>query len=340
MYLEIDEGYEGHRKTLRLCAIMRDPQADIYPIRLWRWACRSAPDGDLTGMEAGEIELAVRYPALDGRLYEALVKAGFIDDDPSAKRIHNWMQRTGGAIAKMEGKAAKVRVFRAHKKKECDPETCPHCAEERENCSGTDPEQCENAASTTPARSGDVPHRQDQSSQDQSRPDKSRPGDPDAPARVAIAAPPPSDFNDSTQPGDSRETAAPEVMPDSPSNLLHVLGREVSDKHPELGLYSPGRFADRDATDFYRRIPDNARAKATKLILERIRIFASLPNDDGWSLRSFLDAFNALGARPPPADRPPPIRVPANWPRSPQLGPPKDRRDTPPDPIAKPSTAP
>lgn len=79
MYLETDEGFPGHRKTLRLCTLLKCDTADAYPVRLWAWAVRSAPDGDLTGMDPAEIEMAVRYRRMDGKLFEALVGAGFID---------------------------------------------------------------------------------------------------------------------------------------------------------------------------------------------------------------------------------------------------------------------
>jgi len=128
MYLEIDEGYHTHRKTLAVQRLMQMQEADTYPIRLWQWACRSAPDGNLTGMEAYDVEVALRYRLLDGKLYAALVTAGFIDELPDGtKRIHNWHKRTGKAIQEMAAAADRKKLYRAHKEHECDPETCEYC---------------------------------------------------------------------------------------------------------------------------------------------------------------------------------------------------------------------
>lgn len=129
MYIELDEGYHGHRKTLRLCALMKCDTADSYPPRLWTWAARSAPDGDLTGMEPSEIELALRFRGKAGVLFDALVRAGFIDQATDGRTaIHNWQARTGGAIVRMNDRAYRVRERRAHHQGRC-LEHCSICAE-------------------------------------------------------------------------------------------------------------------------------------------------------------------------------------------------------------------
>ncbi len=122
MYLEIDEGFVTHRKTLRFCALMQSQNAFAFILRLWSWACRSSPDGDLAGMEAADIEFAVQYTHADGKCYGALVKAGFIDADEGGQpaRIHNWAIRTGAAIEKMADEAKRKKVWRdAHKDTKC-----------------------------------------------------------------------------------------------------------------------------------------------------------------------------------------------------------------------------
>jgi hypothetical protein len=126
MYLEIDEGFVGHRKTIRFCGLMQSPEAGIYLIRLWTWACRSAPDGDMTGMAAYDVEIAVGYRLLDGKCYAALVEARFIDvADDGTQTIHNWGKRTGGAILKMDAAAASKRRHREHKARVLKKEACP-----------------------------------------------------------------------------------------------------------------------------------------------------------------------------------------------------------------------
>jgi hypothetical protein len=133
VYLEIDEGFATHRKTLRFCALMMDHNAFAYVLRLWTWACRSAPDGDLSGMEAMDIEIAVQYRHNDGKCYTALVKAGFIDEDVQGtpSRLHKWMERTGGAIRKMADEAARKKAWRdAHGGQKCTgKDKCQVCAD-------------------------------------------------------------------------------------------------------------------------------------------------------------------------------------------------------------------
>jgi hypothetical protein len=113
VYLEIDEGFLGHRKTLRFCSLMQNPEASVFLLRLWTWACRSAPSGSLDGMEPYDIEMAVSYRNLDGKCYAAMVAAGFIDEaNGKASEIHGWTERTGGAIKKMEGRATYLKQWR------------------------------------------------------------------------------------------------------------------------------------------------------------------------------------------------------------------------------------
>jgi len=111
MYLEIDESFPGHRKTIRFCGLMKDHNAFAYLLRLWTWAARSSPDGDLTALAPADIEIAVQYRPGDGRCYAAMVTAGFIDEGAPGvpEAIHNWMDRTGAGIKRMEEAAEASR---------------------------------------------------------------------------------------------------------------------------------------------------------------------------------------------------------------------------------------
>lgn len=127
MYLQIDEGFVGHPKTRAFCGRMQDPNAAMYLIKLWTWAVRSAPAGDLSEMNAWSIEDVVGYRLADGKCYAAMVACGFIDEVEvgAPKAIHNWARRTGGDIVKMENEAERKRVLRAHRNNKCDPGSCP-----------------------------------------------------------------------------------------------------------------------------------------------------------------------------------------------------------------------
>lgn len=122
MYLEIDDGFHDHHKTLRLCRLLGDQNAGMYLLRLWTWATRSAPDGDLTGMDPEDVEVPLRWRGEPGACWRALVACGFIDvDDEGGAQIHNWAERTGGAIERMElGAAAKREAATERKRRERD----------------------------------------------------------------------------------------------------------------------------------------------------------------------------------------------------------------------------
>lgn len=181
MYLEIDEGFIGHRKTMRLCGLMQDPNAFAYLLRLWTWAVRSAPDGRLTGMEPLDLEIAAGYRHLDGKLYAALVRSGFIDErDGAPVELHGWMKRTGLAIRRMADGAERKRIARNHAanhKTKADP-TCELCKSRAGKSAGAGLSEDEDA--TVPGQSADCPRTRTVSSEDcqapdQTRPDQSRP---------------------------------------------------------------------------------------------------------------------------------------------------------------------
>jgi hypothetical protein len=144
LYLEIDEGYFEHPKTLRLCAALKDHHAAIYPIRLWKWACRSARDGKLGKVDAFVIEKVVGYEAMDGRCFSALCK-GFLDLVGDDIEIHDWMSYTGGAIKRMDDKAAENRRRREDGKRRYDAakgkDELPTVPESYRNRTGTNPSQ-------------------------------------------------------------------------------------------------------------------------------------------------------------------------------------------------------
>jgi hypothetical protein len=154
MYLEIDEGYFEHPKTLDLCARLEDPKACVYPLRLWKWACRSAKSGKLGKISAFAIEKAVDYEPRDGKCFAAMCstvdRGGFIDvaGDGTAE-IHDWMSYTGGAIARMDAKVKANKDRREAARKQHD--------------AGTMPELCGNDAGRNPTKT-----RQDQTSPDKS----------------------------------------------------------------------------------------------------------------------------------------------------------------------------
>jgi hypothetical protein len=178
MYLEIDDGFLEHPKTLGFCRALADPNAAAYLLRLWTWATKSAPDGDLSSLEPEDLELVIRWLGEPGACYRALVRYRFVDESPPARSIHNWGSRTGGAIARMEMRAEEKRLAWAEQKR-------------RQRARFKDPK-----AENEPHGSGASPH--------------------DRPARVrldigrtATRRPPPKTSRDETSQDESEQHRAP-----------------------------------------------------------------------------------------------------------------------------------
>lgn len=108
MYVQLDEDYYGHPKTLHLIELL-GPEADTYPPRLWTWAKKYAKGGIMRSESM--IETACRWQGAPGRLVEALVTAGFVDRE--ALTIHNWMKRTGHDLEMYEQKKQRLKEKRS-----------------------------------------------------------------------------------------------------------------------------------------------------------------------------------------------------------------------------------
>lgn len=144
MYLQIDEGFDTHRKTLALCRILSNPEGGMFMFRLWKWACRSSPDGNLGGTEAADLEEIVRFRGPAGAFYAAAVAVGFIDELPGGeRRLHDWRDWTGGDLVEMAKEARRKWWARQHAKGACGGVTghpehgpCPICVRNHSDSGG------------------------------------------------------------------------------------------------------------------------------------------------------------------------------------------------------------
>jgi hypothetical protein len=133
MYLRNDEGFLEHPKTLALCRIVQNPEGAVFIQRVWVWAVRSSPDGNLTGLEPADIEDIAKWRGTSGALYAALVGVGFIDElEGGARRVlHDWHDWTGADVRELEAEARRKRVDRRHRAGKCGgaagDEPCPIC---------------------------------------------------------------------------------------------------------------------------------------------------------------------------------------------------------------------
>lgn len=261
MYLEIDEGYWAHPKTLDLCARLEDSKADTYPPRMWKWAVRSARTGQLGAISAYAIEKAVQYEPMDGRCAAALIGAGFIDKhEDGTMEIHDWMDYTGGALKRMEDKAEENRKRRADAK-------AKHDAKKGKNRGNTEEAPYRNRTSTNPSQT-----RPDQTSQDKTR---------------------------ETNPPSARTGACEpqaKIRPRTAHELILCLRVAIQREQPENGMWNPGgSFAHKEADDFLRGFGDDLEA-ALDTIERRIELFAKDREMRPWTVAKFAKAYNGIGA--------------------------------------------
>jgi hypothetical protein len=103
--IPVDVDYFEHPKTLMLVGLI-GPQADVFPLRLWRWCALYARDGVVKGGRA-QLESVVKWSGESGQLHKALVKCGFLEKD--GKTVHDWHFHIGRSIYLYEQKKLRQR---------------------------------------------------------------------------------------------------------------------------------------------------------------------------------------------------------------------------------------
>lgn len=271
MYLEIDEGYFEHPKTLDLCARLSDSKACVYPLRLWKWACRSAKSGKLGKISSFAMEKAVDYEPMDGRCFESMCHAGFVDrNEDGTFEIHDWMSYTGGALKRMEDKAADNRRRREEGKKRFE-------AEQNRQRTGIVPVQSENRTGTNLT----------QTRQDKTSPDKTSPDPEESLSR---------------DPG----TPEPEGKKNAYSWRSFFASRWWQKRGRQYGQGEADARACGRLDEFLSSLPDEERAKDWE---QRERMVSEFLNradrptvESGWSFSFFASGFQGL--RIPESERP------------------------------------
>lgn len=81
-----------HAKLKKLAKILNVglPQAVGHLDFLWNYVADCRYDGDLTGMQPEDIEMAAEWDGKKGVFINAAVLAGFIDEHLDCRRIHDW----------------------------------------------------------------------------------------------------------------------------------------------------------------------------------------------------------------------------------------------------------
>jgi len=109
-WLRVEDDYPDHPKTLHLKELLRVEEADVYPMRLWRWTIKYAPGGDLSRFSNATLARGCNYGGDPNHFITALYLAGFLDmeDDESVLArsersreagerlvVHDWADYSG-----------------------------------------------------------------------------------------------------------------------------------------------------------------------------------------------------------------------------------------------------
>lgn len=96
--------FRSHPKTKKL---KRNIGSDgvLCLIWLFSWAAENKPNGDLSGMDIDDIEIAADWEGAHGEFVAAIIKVGFLDGDEGAYVLHDWFEHNpwaAGATARSE----------------------------------------------------------------------------------------------------------------------------------------------------------------------------------------------------------------------------------------------
>jgi hypothetical protein len=108
-WIKINTDLPEHPKSLALEADLGEPMAWAYVVRLWLWAARVRPSGDLADCADAVLARVSGYAGEPRRFVEGLAKAGFLDEDG---RLHAWDEYQGAHLAKLARDRERLRRLR------------------------------------------------------------------------------------------------------------------------------------------------------------------------------------------------------------------------------------
>ena len=94
--IRLSMGFLDHPKTIKLERRLGWPGIKGL-IRLWFFCAANKPDGNFTGMNADDIEIAAKWTGDPGIFLQALIDLRFIDQDGTGLSLHDWSEHNGYA---------------------------------------------------------------------------------------------------------------------------------------------------------------------------------------------------------------------------------------------------
>lgn len=118
MYVEVHVELLDHPKVLRVARLLNVSFLEALgaTTALWLWSQRHATDGDLSRFEPDEIAFAIRWTGDPSALFDALTRAGLIDQPATGTALgslHNWHLYGGKLHAARMRDAERKRAERA-----------------------------------------------------------------------------------------------------------------------------------------------------------------------------------------------------------------------------------
>ena len=156
--VRLSTAFFDHPKTKKLGRRLGDPGI-LSLIRLFAWTRVNRTDGDLSGMDCEDIEIAADWQGQPGTLIETLASLRFVDGEPGGHSLHGWSEHQSWAVG-TELRKARGRwniIKRHHGEAEADAKV-PEWAAERARETAETPvsDTASNTASTTDSSENDA----------------------------------------------------------------------------------------------------------------------------------------------------------------------------------------
>lgn len=114
-WIESHQSLGDHPKTRKLARLLGIPKVAVigHLHCLWWWATDYAEDGSLQRYDDLDIAIGAEWDGDPASFLDALVTAGFLDDDEHGLRIHDWDEYAGKLIERRKANAERMRKTRA-----------------------------------------------------------------------------------------------------------------------------------------------------------------------------------------------------------------------------------
>lgn len=115
-WFRVDNDVVDHPKVHALAALLQDPNAGWYLVRLWAWTMRYAARGQFADGSRTALETSCGWRGQSGALVAALIEVGLLDEieenGQAALEVHDWWESQGKVVEKAKKDAARQKAAR------------------------------------------------------------------------------------------------------------------------------------------------------------------------------------------------------------------------------------